>query len=704
MQITDIFNTLKEMIYIADIETNDLIFINEALKEHFHLESCEGLKCHTLLQGISEPCQFCTINELKKGNIHTWESCIATEDQKILIKDMLFDFQGRKTHLAIIEDIADDKVKNQKLNYALNMERITINCIKHLYKTEDPKNSIQYILQQIGHFLNADRAYIFEFKDNVMNNTYEWCAPGIESQLDFCQNMDVNLLGMWQDYIAQGKSAMISDVSDLKEKYKDSYEALKSQNIKSLVISPLIIQNKMEGYLGVDNPKPDENNHIIILDTLSYFLGIALEKMRMNETLVRASYFDAHTGLYNRNKYNNDVEQFSSLLDSTIAIVYMDINGLKDINDSLGHRYGDKILLEGAKVLRTVFPNSNIYRVGGDEFVVLSVNMSEETLKYNVDILEKHFLISLDCKGAIGWSWTDDCNLLPQKISEADEKMYQDKMEYYHSNPATKRYRYYNDPTLMLSQKKILLEALESNKFEVYLQPKVNFKNRHIIGAEALIRYHSSDDNLIPPDQFIPWMEEARTIFYIDYYVFETTCKLMHEWFQEIPNIPPISVNCSRYTLMRPDFIEHLESVWNKYQFPKDLIEIEIIESAEDVDNEKLIIIMERIKQAGFKICIDDFGIRCSNMALFVNVNLNVLKLDKSMILDIVSNKKSQMLVGALAEICHTQNLQLIVEGVETEEQFEVLHELGCDGLQGFLISKPIPIAKFKEIFLLPII
>ena len=159
-------------------------------------------------------------------------------------------------------------------------------------------------------------------------------------------------------------------------------------------------------------------------------------------------------------------------------------------------------------------------------------------------------------------------------------------------------------------------------------------------------------------------------------------------------------MNFSRYTLRIPEYIEMLNAIWERYDVDKSLLEIEIIENDENYDNDFLISIIDKIKKAGFAISIDDFGSRYSNMALFINADLNTLKVDKRLMDDIDHNKRSQMLISSLVQICHSLHMRLIAEGVENEKQFSILQELGCDGVQGFLISRPVQIEQYENLFL----
>lgn len=700
MELADIFNQFKELIYISDIETYELLFINDAVKKRFKTDMCAGVKCYQFLQGKDRPCEFCTNSRLKKGEFLEWEIHNPLIKRHAILKDTIIEFNGRLARLEIAEDITDVETTNKKLTHSLEAERFTLRCLKSMYSFDNPKDSIAYILKQIGEFFNADRAYIFEIKGPVMNNTFEWCKEGIEPQIDFCQNMETSLIDMWSSYFKEKKGAIIPDISILKDKYPQSYQALYVQGIESIVVSPLIANDKLKGYIGVDNPDLSEKDNFTILDTLTYFFSISMERMHLNEVLKHNSYYDMLTGLYNRNKFMEDTDKRSKEDGPPTGIVYVDVNGLKTLNDLFGHRYGDKVLLECANILKKAFPKASVYRIGGDEFVVLIENITEEKLFVEIEKLKNLFLMTPHCRSAIGYSWSESGSDLQREITMADEYMYKDKMHYYRAHPSSGRYRYYNDGTLKLAREDVLYKALKNGCFTIYLQPKVDFQTNHIIGAEALIRYIGEDGTIVMPDQFIPAIEDARTIYYIDFYVFNRVCALIDTWQKEGFPLVPISVNFSRYTLMLPDFVNHLNAIWNKYSISKNLVEIEIIESVESINSTSLEAIMDKIKQSGFPICIDDFGVKYSNIALFINTDLDVLKLDKSMIHDITVNKKSRLLISSLVQICHNLNIQLIVEGVESVEQFEILKALNCDGAQGFFICRPISIEAYKAFYL----
>lgn len=698
MEIEQVLDQLDELIYITDIESNELLYVNTSLKYRFHLENYKGRKCYELLQGRNSPCPFCTNERLKKEKkMIEWEIHNSVINRHASLKDFMIIYQGRPARIEIAKDITDAADTTEKIKHALEMERMTLSCVKCLHESSDLKTAISFILQKIGEFLNAERAYIFEIQGRKMNNTYEWCNEGIKSQKRFCQNMDTDL---WYDLSQDEKGFVINDVEEIRESAPDSYQILKAQGISSLVTSPLIIQEEMKGYIGVDNPDMTKLEHFTMLDTLSYFLSSSLEQMQMNDLLVHASYFDELTEVYNRNKFIEDTEYLTHYKNTSILIIYIDINGLKESNDQYGHEYGDNILKESTLILRELFRKESIYRIGGDEFVVLKTGIDEAQAEEKASKLYHRFMLSEDCSAAIGYVWSKDCEDLEKKIMEADKYMYKDKMNYYRSKPESIRYRSSTDKMLEISKRPVLLQKIFDKRFEVYLQPKVNFTERKVIGAEALIRYRDDHDQLVMPSEFIPVIENAKNIHYIDFYVFYFICGKIKEWLEKGFTVAPVSVNFSRYTLVLPEFISYLEDVWQKFRIPKELIEIEIVENVENVNSEFLISIMKRIREAGYPVSIDDFGVKYANIALFINVDLDTLKLDRSLVADLTTNIKSRWVIGSIVKMCRDLNIQSIVEGVETEEQFEILKELYCDGAQGYLISRPIPATEYEEKFL----
>lgn len=633
----------------------------------------------------------------RKNGKYTWIRFVGTFTDEVIdgvsvIYVVYFDINK------LIEVQNKLKEEHEKLNKTLLLEEITIECIKELYKFQNLDKKLPEILEKLIKAMDADRAYIVKNEQDIFLVTY---ASSRSEEIEYIKSgtyLELNPSPKWREEFSKGNSIVIDNSKEIESISPALSKLLIDFKITSMIISPVILNNKIHSYIVVDNPSEMYSNRFSIVETISYFISIALENENLNNILIYNSYYDNLTGLFNRNKYLDDIEKFS-YKDEEIGILFMDINGLKNINDLYGHLHGDDILKEAADILRATFCQSNIYRIGGDEYVVLALNMKEDIFNEKAKEIKQRLFLSKECKGAVGYKWLATCKNIEKEILIADKNMYDDKKEYYRHNPSIYRYRHENDSMLALCNIKTLKEEITNEHFEVFLQPKVDFE-RLIIGAEALIRYRDRDNNLIMPNNFITLFENSRVISILDYYVFEKVCKIIRYWIKKGYDIKPISVNFSRYTLRNIDFVDKLNEIWNRYRIPKYLLEIEIIENDEEMSSDILHQVLQRIKSEGYSLSIDDFGARYSNIALFIDNDLDTLKIDRSLMKNIVANKRAQLLISSFVQICNNLNIQLIVEGVETEEQFELLNQLNCDGIQGYLISKPIPIDEYESKFL----
>lgn len=350
-----------------------------------------------------------------------------------------------------VNDLVNARTKaeeeHRKSQHILRKEIQTMECLKRMYGCMDMAEYMDDILCIVGTFLEAERAYMFEINETKMSCIYEWCRTGIAPQMDYCQYMDIRLLEPWLEEFVIGKSIVIPDVNALKEESPYTFEVLHTQGIHSMVLSPVIMHDQLVGFIGADNSNVEFLMNTSMMETLSYFISISIEKSELNKKLIYHSFYDELTGSFNRNKYLQDIEKLCQNDGITsIGVVYMDINGLKDINDYMGHKFGDGVLIEGAEMLKKAFPTGSIYRLGGDEFVALVSGIGQDAFENQVANLKQYILLSADCKGAVGYIWTDEAKDLDSKIGEADELMYKDKMNFYRKKAVSNHY--HNDSIL----------------------------------------------------------------------------------------------------------------------------------------------------------------------------------------------------------------------------------------------------------------
>ena len=386
---------------------------------------------------------------------------------------------------------------------------------------------------------------------------------------------------------------------------------------------------ELAGYLGVDNPPPDKIINIAsLLQTLCYFVSLALQHAESQKKLSYLSYHDNLTTFYNRNRYIKDTQKLFNM-DTSLGIIYLDVNGLKDVNDQFGHEVGDALLVECARRMKMVFKKADFYRIGGDEFIIICQSIKKESFEKRVKELSESFSKKPVCQVAIGTQWTNAVGNINEMIAEADARMYENKKEFYHKHMISRRYRHHSDEMLHLTNIDYLESEIENGHFVVYLQPKILCEDRSCVVAEALIRYCDNAGTLIP-----------------------------------------LSINFSIESLRGKSFVERILETCKKYQIPTKYIEIEITERVHDEKNFEIKTVISKLRSAGFIVAIDDFGTEYANLALLSDAEFDILKLDKSLISNVALNPRTKIIMEYISKICHRLGLDMIAEGIESEEQF----------------------------------
>ena len=416
---------------------------------------------------------------------------------------------------------------------------------------------------------------------------------------------------------------------------------------------------ELAGYLGVDNPPPDKIINIAsLLQTLCYFVSLALQHAESQKKLSYLSYHDNSTTFYNRNRYIKDTQKLFNM-DTSLGIIYLDVNGLKDVNDQFGHEVGDALLVECARRMKMVFKKADFYRIGGDEFIIVCQSIKKESFEKRVKELSESFSKKPVCQVAIGTQWTNAVGNINEMIAEADARMYENKKEFYHKHMISRRYRHHSDEMLHLTNIDYLESEIENGHFVVYLQPKILCEDCSYVGAEALIRYCDNAGTLIP-----------------------------------------LSINFSIESLRGKSFVERILETCKKYQIPTKYIEIEITERVHDEKNFEIKTVISKLRSAGFIVAIDDFGTEYANLALLSDAEFDILKLDKSLISNVALNPRTKIIMEYISKICHRLGVDMIAEGIESEEQFFTLCSYGVETVQGYLFSKPLAINVFEEKYL----
>lgn len=698
-----LLNEISELVYVSDPETYELLFVNQTGCQTLHLENYKHKKCYEVLQGKTSPCEFCTNDRLCDDNFYTWEFTNPSIGRHFLLKDKIIQWHGKTARMEIAFDITERELQKQELKNMLDVQTLITNCVRMLYAVDDLDQTINAVLTQIGEFLVSDRAYVFEIKDELMNNTHEWTAPGISPQLEKLQQLDLSLISDWLPFFEKNDCIIIDDVEQLQKTNPAAYATLHAQEITSLIAAPIFLDNKLAGYIGIDNYDSEKiKNFSYLLLSMSIFLSYAIRHRNHVDMLHRLSYHDLLTNALNRNAFMDVLSQFRPGQYASAGIIYIDINGMKEINDFYGHHQGDKILITTVAKVFNLFKPDELFRIGGDEFVIITYDLTETDFYEKFNLLRNVFCekTNLPFSIATGSCWVKSPSDLNSLLQQADSAMYTDKKKFYYGKEKTSRYRHNLDDILNLANYSALQEALTAGQFCIYFQPKISLDTEEFIGSEALIRYINQAGEIIAPNNFIPILEEARLIKMLDLYVFEEVCKQINIWKERKMRVKPVSINLSRSTLSYHFLADQLLALITKHNIDISLLELEVTETAE-VDNQLVFSqALEKLKEYGFSISIDDFGVRNASLSLFTTINFDILKLDRSLVKTLAQNQKARILIRSLAVICSDLGIKLIAEGVETLEQLDILKELRCNEVQGYLFSKPLPLNDFENKYL----
>lgn len=435
MDVINLIDELDEIVYVSSLDTYELLYINETGKKAMGLNDISHIKCYKALQGKDSPCEFCTNSILKEDEYYIWENTNTRTNRHFILKDKLIKWKGKLSRLEIAFDITEKENISKSIAEKLEIKELLVGCIKHLITESNFSDAVNLVLTNIGKFHEADRAYVFEVSEDrkKVNNTYEWCNEGVDEQKQLLTNLDINELKNWFLLFEQKGFVIIDDIENVKEEQPIEYEILKPQKIESLMASSLKQDDKIIGFIGVDNPRKAVGD-TSLLTSLSYFLLTEMKKRKVENKLNYMSYYDFLTGAYNRNRYIKYIDNFQKGKVKSMGVVFVDINGLKDINDKFGHANGDSAIVSACVIIKKYFHSYNVYRIGGDEFVVLCEDISKQLFEELVSWLSEEFKDEMIYSVAVGSVWSDNDIDVHKLIKIADERMYQDKKRYYNKN------------------------------------------------------------------------------------------------------------------------------------------------------------------------------------------------------------------------------------------------------------------------------
>ena len=565
----------------------------------------------------------------------------------------------------------------------LSVEKKPLDCIENLVMNDDFTAAVNSGLTTILEHYDADRTYIFEFqwKENLTRNTYEICRDGISPQIENLQTVPVDVVARWVDSFEdqeQNTIIFIGDVDALKDDptHRLEYDCLHPQGIKSLIAVPIFINGKLHGFLGIDNPR-SHMDALTLLTQLTYIIANELQKRLLTEALTKKSYQDPLTGLNNRLAYDEMLDHLRGK-EFPVGVGFLDINGMKWINDTLGHDMGNKVIQKICTILNEHIEQQYIYRISGDEFVMIWPDVDYKVFMSAAKKLEAALFDEKNI-ASFGFVWgkEEDTGIAVRK---AEKAMQTAKNKFYAANAELKDSR----PGYLDA----LLQEFRDSTFIPYLQPLYSIQYNRVYGAEVLVRKIDPHGNIQAPVEFIDVMEREHMISMVDFTMLRQACELIQKWKPVWPDIV-LNVNFSRNTLMEPDFLERIDQILSEIGADPAQLIFEITESSQNIQLESLYSLLDEVKQRGISLAIDDLGTEASCLEMLYLPQISVAKIDKGLIDKAEHIDREQLVIKHVVDLCHDLNMRCVAEGIETDSQIELLKKLGCDKLQGYKIGKP---------------
>ncbi len=685
---------LDVICYISDPETYELCYLNQTAKTLIGVtdDSYKGRMCYEILQGKDAPCEFCTNDKLKLNEPYRWPFFNKNFNVHVDIVDTFIPSEdGKPLRLEFARDVTATQNQLDNLSDRLEYEQAIASCLRTFQFETDIDKAIEFFLEKVCTYYRAQRAYIFDvdYENDLLKNSHEWCAEGITPQIGNLQAIPKEYADEWFRRFKQEGEFFITCLVDDVDKESDYYKILEAQGIDSLLAAPIIKNNKIIAFLGVDNPT-SHTDDLKLLHTTSFFVNAEKDKRFYIEQLEALSFTDTLTGLYNRNRYISELRRLQEESVQNVGVCFVDINGLKQVNDVYGHEFGDILIKDSAQALKDVFDKRSIFRVGGDEFVVVYPNIEKGVFEQLINKFKTIVKEREEVNISIGHNWNDGKTDLNKQIIQADALMYNDKQNYYRSIASSKQ----NFSSIAKEQ---LFRDISGGKIEVLLQPIVGFKHGEIVAAQCVVQKRDSDSS-ISLNHVVPLYEEEGVIVDLDDYTLKELLKY-HQSLVKAGFPLQISVQLSSVTLSQEGCAEKIGMLLDANNLPRHLLDIEIKSDFCNLKQANFKAILSSFARQNISVSMDDFGINSANISKLLLHDFHTVKIASELIRGITEEPKALNVVDAILYACKKMpSVQTLAKSVDTKECFNILNTLGCDCAKGKYFSDALSLDEFTSL------
>lgn len=594
-----------------------------------------------------------------------------------------------------------DKISSQEL-----VAKISSIIINMDYNESDKQ--MNEVLRTLCKYLNADRAHIcnFAIADILDTSTYYYyqsepsSIPGIP-----LNSLEIINCEWWKKQVQEKGTIQIPCVQKLPKDATAEKQFLEKQLVKSILAVPLISHEKKIGFLRIDwvtSQKNWDEELVKVVKIIGNIIGEANIKVHTQSRIHQMAYYDQLTKIPNRQLFGERITQEINVArqnSRSLCIVFLDLDSFKTVNDTIGHDYGDKLLILVAEKLKSCLRKTDVVsRFGGDEFLIMLNNVTE---KSDIEVIIAKIMKQFDepvyidgqefyITASAGISvFPADGTDKETLIKNADIAMYRAKSngknQYVFCSVEMKEEL---QETMRLTNH--LYHALAKQEIKIAYQPQIDLASGQMIAVEALARWVHPEFGFVSPAVFIPIAEHTGLINDIGEWILRETCKQVKLWQQQgLPAIR-VAVNVSVNQLLKPNFIQQVLSILHETELDSQYLELEITENIAMQESDFFIGVLSELKSIGVTLAIDDFGIEYSSLNRIKMLPVDRIKIDMHFIQGILISDKDKVIVDVIIKLAKDLNLKVIAEGVEQEEQLNYLKEKHCDEAQGYYFYKPL--------------
>ncbi len=576
----------------------------------------------------------------------------------------------------------------------------------------DADNIVQIVLARIQDIIHCDSIAIIVEDGNGDLNRMFVRSLGDDKKIE---EQDISLLAKDYKLLNENSQGLVINEYDRTPEFLDP---LTNRGATGVLVIPLFVDEALTAVILLGFKHLPSDSHAALRESRSWSdrVSVALSNAKWQEKLFHQANYDSLTDLPNRLALKNHLDQSLALAErnhTTLAILFIDLDRFKLVNDTLGHSMGDSYLVEVAKRIdRSVRTTDFVARLGGDEFtIVISDSGDQHHINISVSAVVDQILEALPKplvidgeeirpSASIGIAiYPHDADNLEDLLKHADSAMYDAK------DDGGGTYRYFSEELNIKAAKRLRIEnelrnAMESDELLLYFQPQNDLTTGEVIGMEALVRWNHPSKGFLLPEEFVALAEETRLITELDAWVFEKVCDQLATWREEVQLNFRMAINLSGRFFKMDHFAQRVEEIIEEHKLELNMFEFEITESTLIEDFEKAIITINELSEGGAHITVDDFGVGYSSLGYLKQFNVHKLKIDQSFIDTCCRPGVDQALVKTIIVLAENLGLTCVAEGIENKNQLEFLRNEGCHAGQGFYFSTPLTSSEFRNRYL----